>query len=87
MKPTKRKETRKRRTITREGIKRPTDTWETKEVIEKRRGTEAARMPIAGNAVVKLQAQEHPRCPQVSQWRTPRRNMLPSDDHIARNNY
>jgi hypothetical protein len=55
---TKRKETRKRRTITREGIKRPKDTRETREDIEKRRGAEAQK-PITGNGAAN--AREHPR--------------------------
>jgi hypothetical protein len=81
---TKRKETDRRRAITRAGIKRPTDTGETIGDIGAKLAASAgaARKHAAAGAVVKLKQKDICVAEQVFQWRTPQYNMIPSDDHI-----
>jgi hypothetical protein len=80
---TKRKETvARRRAITREGIKRPSDTGATKEDIERKLATSANPKHTQGNAVVKLKANSIRVAEKVFQWRLRGYNMIPSDDHI-----
>jgi hypothetical protein len=81
---TKRKETDRRRSITRAGIKRPTDTWETVDDIAAKLAANAGvvRKHAKAGAVVKLERQDICVAEKVFQWRTPQYNMIPSDDHI-----
>lgn len=81
---TKRKETDRRRSITRAGIKRPKDTRETMgDIAAKLAGNAgAARKHAAAGAVVKLKRNDICVAEAVFQWRTPQYNMLPSNDHI-----
>jgi hypothetical protein len=80
---TKRKETvARRRAITREGIKRPSDTGATKEDIERKLATSATPKHTQGNGVVKLKGSSIRVAEQVFQWRLRGYNMIPSDDHI-----
>jgi hypothetical protein len=79
----KRKETvQRRRAITREGIKRPSDTGATKEDIERNLATSATPKHTQGNAEVKLKRKDIRVAEQVFQWRLRGYNMIPSDDHI-----
>jgi hypothetical protein len=78
----KRKEPRERRAITRAGIRRPKDTMENVEDIERRLATEAAPKATLGNTVVKLKRKDICVAERVFQWRMPKHNMIPSDDHI-----
>ncbi|TYO67577.1 hypothetical protein FXV83_05295 [Bradyrhizobium hipponense] len=79
---TKRKETDRRRAITRAGIKRPTDTGETVERIAAKLAANAggARKHAAAGAVVKLALKDIRVATQVFQWRSP--GIVPSDDLI-----
>lgn len=81
---TKRKETDRRRAITRAGIKRPKDTRETMDDIAAKLAANAgaARKHAAAGAVVKLKRKDICVAEAVFQWRTPQYNMLPSNDHI-----
>ena len=75
---TKRKETvERRRAITREGIKRPSDTGATKEDIERKLATSATPKHTQGNAVVKLKGNSIRVAQNVFQWRTPQYNSIP----------
>jgi hypothetical protein len=80
---TKRKETRKR-AITRNGIKRPTDTGETLEHVAAKLAADAGvvRKRAAAGDMVKLGLKSICVAERVFQWRTPKYNMIPSDDHI-----
>ena len=75
----------RRRTIMRQDIRRPEDTGETFEDIEKRMGKlppgEALAAGTTGTTV-NLARSSIRVAAQVFQWRIPKRNMLPSDDHI-----
>jgi hypothetical protein len=78
----KRKETvERRRTITREGIKRPRDTGATKEDIERKLAKSATPKPTRGDTV-HLKGNSICVAEKVFQWRTPQYNLIPSDDHI-----
>jgi hypothetical protein len=81
---TKRKETDRRRTITRAGIMRPKDTGETVERIAAKLAANAGvvRKHAAAGASVKLKRGNICVAEKVFQWRTPQYNMIPSDDHI-----
>jgi ParB-like chromosome segregation protein Spo0J len=77
------KTARKRRSITRTGIKRPEDTDET--IADLRKRLEAAgkpKLPTPPDAVVGLKRSDIRVAEKVFQWRLPVRNMLPRDDHI-----
>jgi hypothetical protein len=80
---TKRKETDRRRAVTRAGIKRPTDTRETMgDIAAKLAANAGVVRKHAAGAVVKLKQKNICVAEQVFQWRTPQYNMIPSDDHI-----
>jgi hypothetical protein len=75
----------RRRTIMRQDIRRPEDTGETFEDIEKRVGkppTNETPAPGTTSTTVDLARDSIRVAAGVFQWRIPRRNMLPSDDHI-----
>jgi len=84
--PTKatRRETPERRAITRAGIKRPTDTGETLDHIAAKLAADAGvvRKHAAAGAVVNLKRNSIRVAENVFQWRMPKYNMIPSDDHI-----
>jgi hypothetical protein len=75
----------RRRTIMRQDIRRPEDTGETFEDIEKRVGKlprgEAIAAGTTGPAMNLARNSIHVAA-GVFQWRSPKHNMLPSDDHI-----
>jgi hypothetical protein len=79
---TKRKETDRRRAITRAGIRRPTDTGETEEQIAAKLAANAggARKHAATGAVAKLALKDIRVAKAVFQWRSP--GIVPSDDLI-----
>jgi hypothetical protein len=79
-----RKETDRRRAITRAGIKRPVDTMETVDGIAAKLVANAGvvRKHAASGGSVKLKRKNICVAEQVFQWRTPQYNMIPSDDHI-----
>lgn len=80
---TKRKETGRRRAITRAGITRPTDTGETVgDIAAKLAANAGAARKHAAGASVKLKLKDICVAEKVFQWRIPQYNMLPSDDHI-----
>ncbi len=69
----------------RQDIQRPKDTGETFEDIEKRVGKLPTGEALAAGATgptVNLARNSIRVATQVFQWRIPKRNMLPSDDHI-----
>lgn len=76
----------RRRTIMRHDIRRPVDTGETFEDIERRIGRlPANKAPAPGGTagtIVDLARNSIRVAAGVFQWRIPKRNMLPSDDHI-----
>jgi hypothetical protein len=77
----------RRKTIARKDIKRPGDTGETLEDIEKRVGklaTTEALVEGTTGATVNLERKSIHVAAKVFQWRVPKHNMLPSDDHIFR---
>ena len=77
------KTTRKRRPITRAGIKRPDDTGETVADLRKRLETAGTpRLPTPPDAVIGVKRGDIRVAEGVFQWRLPARNMLPRDDHI-----
>jgi ParB-like chromosome segregation protein Spo0J len=77
------KTTRKRRPITRAGIKRPDDTGETIADLRKRLETAGKpRLPTPPDAIVGLKRADIRVAEKVFQWRLPARNLLPRDDHI-----
>jgi hypothetical protein len=78
---TKRKETDRRRAITRAGIKRPADTMETVEDIAAKLAG-VVRKGAATGDIVKLAPKNICVAEKVFQWRKPQYNMIPSDDHI-----
>jgi hypothetical protein len=55
---------------------------ETVEDIEKRLAMEAAPKLTTGNTIVKLKRKDICVAERVFQWRMPKHNMIPSDDHI-----
>jgi hypothetical protein len=76
-----------RRKIMRQDIQRPRDTGETFEDIEKLVGKlPAGEALVTGTTgpTVNLARNSIRVASQVFQWRIPKRNMLPSDDHIFR---
>ena len=76
-------ERRVRRTITRGSVKRPTDTEETIETLEARLARAAARaLPAKPGAIVQLGRRYIKVAEKAFQWRMPKRNQIPSDDHI-----
>ncbi|MET3911902.1 hypothetical protein ABID59_006269 [Bradyrhizobium sp. S3.3.6] len=78
---TKRKETDRRRAVTRAGIKRPTDTGESiGDIAAKLAANAGAARKHAAGAVVKLALKDIRVATKVFQWRNP--GMVPSDDHI-----
>jgi ParB-like chromosome segregation protein Spo0J len=78
-----RKTRRKRRSITRTGIKRPDDTGETIADLRKRLETAGKpKLPSPPDAVVGLKRVDIHVAEKVFQWRLPARNLLPRDDHI-----
>lgn len=79
---TKRKETDRRRAVTRAGIRRPTDTLETVEKIAAKlaANTGTKREHAAAGTVVQLALKDIRVATQVFQWRNP--GMVPSDDLI-----
>jgi hypothetical protein len=80
---TKRKETDRRRAITRAGIKRPKDTGESVgDIAAKLAANAGAARKHAAGASLKLKRKDICVAEQVFQWRIPHYNMLPSDDHI-----
>ena len=82
---TKRKETDRRRAITRAGIERPTDTGENVDAIAAKLAANAGvvrKHAAAAGTIVKLKRKDICVAEQVFQWRTPQYNMLPSNDHI-----
>jgi len=80
------KKTKARRTLMRQDIRRPEDTGETFEDIEKRVGkspTSETGAPCGTTGTTVTLARSSIRVAAgVFQWRIPKRNMLPSDDHI-----
>ena len=77
------KTTRKRRPITRAGIKRPDDTGETVADLRKRLETSGPpRLPTPPEAVVGLKRGHIRVAEHVFQWRVRASNMIPRDDHI-----
>ncbi|WP_063980261.1 ParB/RepB/Spo0J family partition protein [Bradyrhizobium sp.] len=78
----KRKETVRRRAVTRAGIKRPTDTGETVDKIAAKLAASAGAMPkhAKAGAVVELALKDIRVAGKVFQWKNP--GMVPSDDHI-----
>jgi len=77
------KNKRVRRTITRGNVRRPYDTGETIEDLEARLATGGApTLPVEAGATVQV-AREHIKVAEKAfQWRVPKRNQIPSDDHI-----
>ena len=82
---TKRKETGRRRAITRAGIKRPTDTGETVDGIAAKLAANAGvvRKHAKAGAVVKLKAKSICVAEKVFQWRMPQYNMIPRDGRAS----
>jgi hypothetical protein len=79
----KKTERRVRRTITRGNVKRPTDTRETIEGLEARLATAVApALPKTPGATVQISRKRIKVAEKVFQWRMPKRNRIPSDDHI-----
>jgi hypothetical protein len=77
----------RRRTIMRHDIRRPEDHGETFEDIEKRVGKPPTGEALAAGTTgptVTLERNSIRVATAVFQWRIPKRNMLPSDDHIFR---
>lgn len=75
----------RRKTIMRNDIKRPRDTGETLEDIEKRVGKPPISEALVGGtngATVALARKSICVAEKVFQWRVPKHNMLPSDNHI-----
>jgi len=77
---------KRRRTITRQGITRPKDTNETFDDIKRRVGNQqsapATTTPGQPATTVYLRRDSIHVASAVFQWRQPKRNQLPSDDHI-----
>jgi hypothetical protein len=77
------KNARKRRTITRGNIRRPSDTGETIDALEARLVTAGApALPAKPGATVGLRRKYIKVAEKAFQWRIPKRNLIPSDDHI-----
>src|SRR5262249_52778644 len=69
--------------ITRGSVKRPTDTGETIETLEAQLATAGARaLPAKPGAIVQLGRRYIKVAEKAFQWRMPKRNQIPSDDHI-----
>ncbi len=79
----KKSERRVRRTITRGNVRRPEDTLESIEELEVKLATaEALTLPSKPGAIVGLRRKAIKVAERAFQWRIPKHNRLPSDDHI-----
>jgi hypothetical protein len=77
------KSKRVRRVIKRLNVRRPDDTGETIGDLERRLATaKAPTLPKTPNTTVQLARKQIKVAGKVFQWRLPKRNQLPSDDHI-----
>lgn len=74
---------RPRRTLRRESVRRPRDTYETLEELEGRlAATKATVLPETTDTPVSLDRKRIKVAERAFQWRVPQRNQIPSDDHI-----
>jgi ParB-like nuclease family protein len=77
------KNVRGRRTIKRGNVTRPSDTGETIETLETRLATaRAPALPATPGSIVGLSRKFIKVAEKAFQWRMPKRNRIPSDDHI-----
>lgn len=77
------KNVRRRRTIQRGNVRRPSDTGETIDVLEARLAAAGApTLPAKPGAAVGLIRKYIKVAEKAFQWRVPKRNLIPSDDHI-----
>jgi ParB-like chromosome segregation protein Spo0J len=80
---TRKKDIRPRRTIMRLNVRRPEDTGETIDALERRLAvTGAPVLPEGSDATVQIKREHIKVAEKVFQWRLQRHNRLPSDDHI-----
>src|SRR5713226_5935721 len=77
------KNARARRTIMRGNVRRPSDTGETIDALEARLATAGApTLPVKPSAPAQLRRTFIKVAEKAFQWRVPKRNHIPSDDHI-----
>lgn len=77
------KDVRVRRTIKRGNVRRPNDTGEAIDALEARLATAGApALPKTLGATVQISRKHIKVAEKAFQWRMPKRNLIPSDDHI-----
>src|SRR3569833_2179361 len=80
---TRKKKIRPRKILKRLDVKRPRDTGETIEELETRlAATGAPAFPRKPGVTIQLSRKHIKVAERAFQWRIPKRNLIPSDDHI-----